>query len=40
MNVIARRESVAMDFCAVRRELEKAFRRMGASPCVREVCSL
>lgn len=40
MNVIARRESAAMDFRCVQRELEKAFRRMGASPCVREVCSL
>lgn len=40
MNVIARRESATMDFRSVQRELEKAFRRLGASPCVREVCSL
>jgi len=40
INVIARRESATMDFHGVRRELEKAFRRMDASPCVREVCSL
>jgi ribonuclease P protein component len=39
MNVIARRESATMDFRSVQRELEKAFRRMGASPWVREVCS-
>jgi ribonuclease P protein component len=39
INVIARRESASMDFCSVQRELEKAFSRIGASPCVRAVCS-
>ncbi|QEM69915.1 ribonuclease P protein component [Geobacter sp. FeAm09] len=33
LNVVARRESAAMDFGAVRRELEKAFRHIGTSPC-------
>ncbi|NVN89229.1 MAG: ribonuclease P protein component [Desulfuromonadales bacterium] len=39
INVIARRESASMDFCSVQRELEKAFSRIGASPCLRAVCS-
>ncbi|WP_191966029.1 ribonuclease P protein component [Oryzomonas japonica] len=33
LNVVARRESAMMDFGAVRRELEKAFRHIGISPC-------
>jgi ribonuclease P protein component len=40
INVIARRESATMDFFSVQRELEKAFRRIGTSPCLRTVCSL
>ncbi|KAA0889712.1 ribonuclease P protein component [Oryzomonas rubra] len=33
LNVVARRESAMMDFGAARRELEKAFRHIGISPC-------
>ena len=40
INVIARRESATMDFRSVQRELEKAFVRIGASPCLKAVCSL
>jgi ribonuclease P protein component len=40
INVIARRESAMMDFRSVQCELEKAFRRIGTSSCVRAVCSL
>jgi ribonuclease P protein component len=39
INVIARRESALMDFSAVQRELEKAFRHIGASPCSRALRS-
>lgn len=35
INVIARRESVVMDFHGVLRELEKVFRHIGVSPCSR-----
>ncbi len=40
MNVIARRESATMDFRSVLRELEKAFRHIGTSPCSRALRSL
>lgn len=40
MNVIARRESAAMDFPSSLRELEKAFRHIGTSPCSRASRSL
>lgn len=40
MNVIARRESATMDFRSVQRELEKAFRHIGTSPCSRASRSL
>jgi len=40
MNVIARRESATMDFRSVLRELEKAFRQIGTSPCSRASRSL
>jgi len=40
INVIARRESATMDFRSVQCELEKAFRRIGTSTCLRAVCSL
>jgi len=40
MNVIARRESATMDFRSVLRELEKAFRHIGSSPCSRASRSL
>jgi ribonuclease P protein component len=33
INVVARRDSATMDFRTVRRELEKAFRHIGTSPC-------
>jgi len=33
INVVARRDAAAMDFSTVQRELEKAFRHIGASPC-------
>jgi len=33
INVVARRDSAAMDFGAVQRVLEKAFRHIGTSPC-------
>jgi ribonuclease P protein component len=40
MNVIARRESATMDFPSVLRELEKALRHIGISPCSRASRSL
>jgi ribonuclease P protein component len=40
INVIARRESATMDFRSVQRELEKAFKRIGTSPCLKAVYSL
>jgi ribonuclease P protein component len=40
MNVIARRESSTMDFRGISRELEKAFRHIGKSPCSRASRSL
>jgi ribonuclease P protein component len=40
VNVIARRESAQMAYSDVVRELNKAFRLIGASPCSRAVCSL
>jgi ribonuclease P protein component len=40
MNVIARRESSTMDFRNISRELEKAFRHIGKSPCSRASRSL
>ena len=40
LNVIARRESAQMDYFAVQRELTKAFRLIGISPCSRASCSL
>ena len=33
INVVARRDASAMDFGTVQRELEKAFRHIGTSPC-------
>ena len=39
MNIIARRESAQMDYFEVQRELNKAFRLIGASTCSRAVCS-
>jgi len=33
INVVARQGAAAMDFSAVQRELEKAFRHIGTSPC-------
>ena len=39
VNVIARRESALMDFASIKRELEKAFRHIGASTCSKELCS-
>jgi len=33
INVVARRDAAAMDFSTVQRELEKAFRNIGKSPC-------
>jgi ribonuclease P protein component len=33
INVVARRDSAAMDCRTVQRELEKAFRHIGTSPC-------
>jgi ribonuclease P protein component len=35
LNVIARRESVSMDFNSLRQELENAFRHIGSSSCSR-----
>ena len=40
INVIARRDAALMDFRSVQIELEKAFRRIGATTCLRAVCSL
>lgn len=40
LNIIARRESANMDFHSVQRELEKAFRQIGASQCSRALHSL
>ena len=40
INVIARRESETMDFRCIMRELESAFRYIGASSCSRALCSL
>ena len=40
INVIARRESAQMAYPDVVRELNKAFRIIGISPCSRAVCSL
>jgi ribonuclease P protein component len=40
VNVIARRESAHMKFPDIERELTKAFRLIGMSPCSRAVCSL
>ena len=40
VNVIARRESAQMTYSDVVRELNKAFRFIGTSPCSRAVCSL
>ena len=39
MNIIARRESAQMDYFEVQRELNKAFRLIGASTCSRAICS-
>jgi len=33
INVVARRDAAAMDFSTVQRELEKALRHIGISPC-------
>jgi ribonuclease P protein component len=35
VNIIARRESVSMDFNSLQQELENAFRYIGPSPCSR-----
>jgi ribonuclease P protein component len=40
VNVIARRESAQMTYPDIVRELNKAFRFIGISPCSRAVCSL
>lgn len=40
INVIARREAVLLEFSSAQRELEKAFRRIGASTCVRASRSM
>jgi ribonuclease P protein component len=40
INVIARRESAQMAYPDIVRELNKAFRFIGISPCSRAVCSL
>ncbi len=40
INVIARRESAQMIYPDIVRELSKAFRLIGQSPCSRAVCSL
>jgi len=40
INVIARREAALMDFSNTQRELEKAFRHIGASTCVRALRSM
>lgn len=39
INVIARKESVLMDFSTVLLELEKAFKHIGVSPCSRALRS-
>ena len=40
INVIPRRDSVQMTYSDVVRELNKAFRFIGISPCSRAACSL
>ncbi len=40
LNIIARRESALMTYPDIERELNKAFRFIGISPCSRAVCSL
>ena len=40
INIIARRESAQMTYPDIVRELNKAFRFIGISPCSRAVCSL
>jgi ribonuclease P protein component len=40
INIIARRESAQMAYPDVVRELTKAFRFIGVSPCSRAACSL
>jgi len=40
VNIIARRESALMDYSDVRREITRAFRLIGTSPCSRASCSL
>ena len=40
INVVARRDAAAMDFTTVQRELEKAFRHIGTSPCSSALRSL
>lgn len=40
VNIIARRESAIMTYSDIVRELNKAFRFIGISPCSRAVCSL
>jgi ribonuclease P protein component len=40
INIIARRESAQMNYFEVQRELNKAFRLIGASTCSRALCSL
>ena len=40
VNVIARRDSAQMTYPDIDRELKKAFRFIGISPCSRAVCSL
>jgi ribonuclease P protein component len=40
VNVIARSESAQMTYPNIVRELNKAFRLIGVSPCSRAVCSL
>jgi len=39
VNLIARREAALMDFCTVQRELEKAFRHIGAATCSKALHS-
>ena len=39
LNIIARRESAVMTFPDIERELIKALRIVGSSPCSRAVCS-
>lgn len=40
VNIIARRESALMTFPDIERELNKALRLIGLSPCSRASCSL